>query len=59
MYPAGHDHGGVVQGIPVAIGAGRKGDDSASSGSSSGSWSGGSSPDRAVRVEREEVGIRF
>ena len=25
MYPAGHDHGGVVQGIPVAIGTGRKG----------------------------------
>ncbi|KAJ5584251.1 uncharacterized protein N7459_004051 [Penicillium hispanicum] len=24
MYPAGHDHGGVVQGIPVAIGTGRK-----------------------------------
>ncbi|KAJ5319290.1 hypothetical protein MYU51_013491 [Penicillium brevicompactum] len=59
MYPAGHDHGGVVQGIPVAIGTGRKCDDSTSSGSSNGSWSGGSSPDRAVRVEREEVGIRF
>lgn len=25
MYPAGHDHGGVVQGVPVAIGTGRKG----------------------------------
>ncbi|PYI22555.1 hypothetical protein BO86DRAFT_162978 [Aspergillus japonicus CBS 114.51] len=24
MYPAGHDHGGVIQGIPVAIGTGRK-----------------------------------
>lgn len=24
MYPAGHDHGGVVQGIPVAIGTGRR-----------------------------------
>ncbi|KAJ5090248.1 hypothetical protein N7532_008932 [Penicillium argentinense] len=24
MYPVGHDHGGVVQGIPVAIGTGRK-----------------------------------
>lgn len=23
MYPAGHDHGGVVQGVPVAIGTGR------------------------------------
>ena len=23
MYPAGYDHGGVVQGIPVAIGMGR------------------------------------
>lgn len=25
MYPAGTDHGGVVQGVPVAIGTGRKG----------------------------------
>ncbi|EYE99879.1 uncharacterized protein EURHEDRAFT_437081, partial [Aspergillus ruber CBS 135680] len=25
MYPAGHDHGGIVQGVPVAIGTGRKG----------------------------------
>ncbi|KAJ5221495.1 uncharacterized protein N7469_010382 [Penicillium citrinum] len=24
MYPAGTDHGGVVQGMPVAIGTGRK-----------------------------------
>ncbi|RAL16083.1 uncharacterized protein BO97DRAFT_182202 [Aspergillus homomorphus CBS 101889] len=24
MYPAGHDHGGAIQGIPVAIGTGRK-----------------------------------
>lgn len=24
MYPAGHDHGGIVQGVPVAIGKGRK-----------------------------------
>ncbi|EED24476.1 conserved hypothetical protein [Talaromyces stipitatus ATCC 10500] len=23
MYPAGHDHGGVLQGVPVAIGTGR------------------------------------
>lgn len=23
MYPVGHDHGGIVQGIPVAIGTGR------------------------------------
>ncbi|OJJ89095.1 uncharacterized protein ASPGLDRAFT_41028 [Aspergillus glaucus CBS 516.65] len=25
MYPTGHDHGGIVQGVPVAIGTGRKG----------------------------------
>ncbi|KAJ5776085.1 uncharacterized protein N7511_001096 [Penicillium nucicola] len=60
MYPAGHDHGGVVQGIPVAIGTGRKiggypvhdhdldGSRSGSSGGGSvcGSRSGGSSPVR-------------
>ncbi|KAI9367786.1 hypothetical protein BJX61DRAFT_275874 [Aspergillus egyptiacus] len=46
-YPAGHDHGGVVQGIPVAIGKGRQpryaedGDVS----TSEGSRSGGSSPE--------------
>lgn len=44
-YPAGHDHGGVVQGVPVAIGTGRKCDHSAS-GSLSGDSSGGSSPER-------------
>ncbi|THC89167.1 hypothetical protein EYZ11_011384 [Aspergillus tanneri] len=47
MYPAGHDHGGVVQGIPVAIGTGRKPrymDDTDAS-SSGGSRSGGSSPE--------------
>lgn len=52
MYPAGHDHGGVVQGVPVAIGKGRKSarEDEAniSDGSSTGSWSGGSSPERGV-----------
>lgn len=49
MYPAGHDHGGVMQGIPVAIGTGRKGrymDDTDTSLSTSGdSRSGGSSPE--------------
>ncbi|KAL2002028.1 hypothetical protein VTN02DRAFT_781 [Thermoascus thermophilus] len=56
MYPAGHDHGGVVQGIPVAIGTGRRGgvvgryadDPDASSSPTSGgggSRSGGSSPE--------------
>lgn len=54
MYPAGHDHGGVVQGIPVAIGTGRgksrfavdEGLDTDGSLSTSGeSRSGGSSPE--------------
>ncbi|KAK2796562.1 hypothetical protein FQN50_009507 [Emmonsiellopsis sp. PD_5] len=48
MYPAGHDHGGIVQGIPVAIGTGRRsgrfGDDTDTS-TSGGSRSGGSSPE--------------
>ncbi|KAB8256958.1 hypothetical protein BDV32DRAFT_128355 [Aspergillus pseudonomiae] len=46
MYPAGHDHGGVVQGMPVAIGTGRKAryDDTDTS-ISGGSRSGGSSPE--------------
>ncbi|KAJ5772924.1 hypothetical protein N7457_007820 [Penicillium paradoxum] len=48
MYPAGHDDGGVVQGMRVAIGTGRKIDEEGLSGSSvSGSWSGGSSPERS------------
>jgi hypothetical protein len=55
MYPAGHDHGGVVQGIPVAIGTGRKSsrddDTDTSVSSSGGSWSGGSSPERMIRAE--------
>lgn len=55
MYPAGHDHGGVVQGIPVAIGTGRKSsrddDTDTSFSSSGGSWSGGSSPERMMRTE--------
>ncbi|KAJ5466965.1 hypothetical protein N7475_004717 [Penicillium sp. IBT 31633x] len=57
MYPAGHDHGGVVQGMRAAIGTGRKmgsEDDALSLGSlgsrggssRGGSWSGGSSPER-------------
>ncbi|EEP75737.1 conserved hypothetical protein [Uncinocarpus reesii 1704] len=45
MYPAGHDHGGIVQGIPVAIGTGRGSRCSdADSSTSEGSRSGGSSP---------------
>lgn len=57
MYPAGVDHGGVVQGIPVAIGTGRKAsrddDTDVSVSSSGGSWSGsgGSSPERMMRGE--------
>ncbi|KAL2369310.1 hypothetical protein BDBG_02304 [Blastomyces gilchristii SLH14081] len=47
MYPAGHDHGGIVQGIPVAIGTGRRGrfGDDTDTSTSSGSRSGGSSPE--------------
>ncbi|KAJ5216992.1 hypothetical protein N7468_010000 [Penicillium chermesinum] len=64
MYPAGHSQGGAVQGIPVAIGTGRKSsrdDESDTSVSSSGgSWSGGSSPERMMRMDqvgRGEVGV--
>ncbi|PLB54942.1 hypothetical protein P170DRAFT_27245 [Aspergillus steynii IBT 23096] len=57
MYPAGHDHGGVVQGIPVAIGTGRKpryGDDTDIS-TSGESRSGGSSPEsyEGGRIDRD------
>jgi hypothetical protein len=58
MYPAGHDHGGVLQGIPVAIGTGRGNrvshysinntsstDESDTTSISGGSHSGGSSPE--------------
>ncbi|KAJ5155214.1 hypothetical protein N7492_008017 [Penicillium capsulatum] len=60
MYPAGHDHGGVVQGIPVAIGTGRKSsrdDDTDMSGScsSGGSWSGGSSPERMLDLNEKDA----
>ncbi|EEQ33648.1 conserved hypothetical protein [Microsporum canis CBS 113480] len=62
MYPAGHDHGGIVQGIPVAIGTGRRArytdDTDTSTTSSGGSRSGGSSPesyDRG-RVHRARQG---
>ena len=59
MYPVGHDHGGVVQGIPVAIGTGRKASrdddtDTSVSSCSGGSWSGGSSPERMVRLDRAQ-----
>ena len=60
MYPAGHDHGGAVQGMPVAIGTGRKAsrddDTDASVSSSGGSWSGGSSPERRMQPEDGEYG---
>ncbi|EGD97995.1 hypothetical protein TESG_05293 [Trichophyton tonsurans CBS 112818] len=56
MYPAGHDHGGVVQGIPVAIGKDRRprySDDTDTSTTSSGdSRSGGSSPESYERKWR-------
>ncbi|EFE29385.1 uncharacterized protein ARB_03727 [Trichophyton benhamiae CBS 112371] len=56
MYPAGHDHGGVVQGIPVAIGKDRRprysDDTDTSTTSSGGSRSGGSSPESYERKWR-------
>lgn len=56
MYPAGHSQGGAVQGIPVAIGTGRKSsrddDTDTSVSSSGGSSSGGSSPENRDRVVR-------
>jgi Double-stranded RNA binding motif len=47
MYPAGHDHGGIMQGIPVAIGTGRRSryTDDTDTSTSGGSRSGGSSPE--------------
>ncbi|KAL4952058.1 hypothetical protein BDW69DRAFT_28263 [Aspergillus filifer] len=66
-YPAGHDHGGVVQGIPVAIGKGRRSrssrypddvaglSDMSTSEGSYGSRSGGSSPES---YDAERVGMR-
>ncbi|KAJ5093291.1 hypothetical protein N7456_009152 [Penicillium angulare] len=59
MIPAGHGvhHRGAVQGIPVAIGTGRKSsrddDDTSSSG---GSWSGGSSPESMLRLDALGLG---
>ena len=44
MYPAGHKKGGIVQGLPVAIGTGRHSTYDAASSSSGGYASGGSSP---------------
>jgi len=60
MYPTGHDHGGIVQGIPVAIGTGRRSryaDDTDTS-TSGGSRSGGSSPESydGGRVGRDRPG---
>ncbi len=42
MYPAGHKHGAMMQGLPVAIGTGRR--STYTDEGSSGSRSGGSSP---------------
>ncbi len=42
MYPVGHKHGGMMQGLPVAIGTGRR--STYTDDGSSGSHSGGSSP---------------
>ena len=64
MYPVGHNHGGVIQGIPVAIGTGRKGrfgdDTDTSTSASFESRSGGSSPESCelgyFGRERREVG---
>ena len=60
MYPAGHDHGGFVQGIPVAIGTGRRGrySDDTDTSTSGGSRSGGSSPESydGGRVSRDRLG---
>ncbi len=42
MYPDGHKHGGMMQGLPVAIGTGRR--STYTDDGSSGSRSGGSSP---------------
>jgi hypothetical protein len=46
MYPAGHNPGGVLQGLPVAIGTERRSvySDDVDGSTSSGSRSGGSSP---------------
>ncbi|KAL4788268.1 hypothetical protein BJX76DRAFT_315965 [Aspergillus varians] len=54
-YPAGHDHGGVIQGTPVAIGKGRRSQypDDIDMSTSEGSRSGGSSPGR---YEGERMG---
>ena len=42
MYPVGHKHGGMTQGLPVAIGTGRH--STYADDGSNGSRSGGSSP---------------
>lgn len=60
MYPAGHEHrGGPIQGIPVAIGTGRKGryGDETDMSTSGESRSGGSSPESCEgRLDRRGVG---
>ena len=64
MYPSGHNKGGVLQGMPVAIGTERRSvyTEDLDSSASSGSRSGGSSPEthgtfRAYRESRQESGM--
>lgn len=58
MIPAGHGNRGAVQGIPVAIGTGRKSRDDDDTSSSGGSWigSGGSSPERMMGLDGLRLG---
>jgi len=60
QYPSGHDHGGMVQGVPEAIGSGRNRHSSNSSqySSSDGSRSGGSSPESRDRARLTRVYAR-
>ena len=64
MYPNGHNKGGVLQGMPVAIGTERRStySEDLDGSASSGSRSGGSSPGshdgfRAYRDARRTVGV--
>ncbi|KAI9741278.1 MAG: hypothetical protein M1834_002995 [Cirrosporium novae-zelandiae] len=61
MYPIGHDHGGIIQGLPVAIGTGRRSRKSydADGSISTSSQSGGSSPESheadRTRLKNERI----
>ena len=64
MYPSGHNKGGVMQGMPVAIGTERRSayTEDLDSSTSSGSRSGGSSPEtrgtfRTYRESRQNPGM--